>query len=385
MISGGVVLLGGGVRWQLARTLQEFGCSPDATGESEAGVGAEGDESSPTSPERRRGAPRVVERTLEESWPLMQTMLAFAFGWNLGVSEGGRRVQAGWRRSARAARTSVLVDTDSRQPTLVVYEELVFGGGGRVLRGLTLVTGYQALLFGGRDGPQWEASDHGVLERWLRIPARLPTMQALGTLRAVTRCALQHAARLALERIGGQPAELREDERLKEWRACLSDVANLPALAPRAPAPHTSWTALTRRPQAGAEPSSWGAAQCPQRAPPRVGLPVGWSKDRDPAGQEYFFCEATSVSRWDPPGLGDALPLPAGWEATWDEAQQRHYYYWTSCGSPPATTWKFPSGTAPSPSPERTPEPTLQAVPRALPAPEDSGGAVAAVNRWRTR
>ena len=34
-------------------------------------------------------------------------MLALAYGWNIGILDGGRRVNAGWTKAARWAKTSV--------------------------------------------------------------------------------------------------------------------------------------------------------------------------------------------------------------------------------------------------------------------------------------
>ena len=47
-------------------------------------------------------------------WPLMQTMISFAFSWNLGILEGGRRVNAGWKKSSRLAQARQCHESDSQ-------------------------------------------------------------------------------------------------------------------------------------------------------------------------------------------------------------------------------------------------------------------------------
>merc|ERR1719296_664072 len=93
-------------------------------------------------------------RSLEESWPLIQTILTFAFSWNVGILESGRRVQAGWKKSSRLARASVLTRGDPPMH-LLVYADLASGMGGRVLNNCTAVTAAQMVLFAG-DGFTWK-------------------------------------------------------------------------------------------------------------------------------------------------------------------------------------------------------------------------------------
>lgn len=108
--------------------------------------------------------------SLEDSWPIMQTMLTLAYSWNIGNLEGGRRVNAGWAKAARLHRTSVLVDDEPPPCALLTYVELT-NSGGRILRGGTTVTPQQLLFCGGRGGAFWQ-NDTAVLEKWLEIETR---------------------------------------------------------------------------------------------------------------------------------------------------------------------------------------------------------------------
>jgi len=365
-------------RCQLSRHLREAGCSEEA-----APAGAEGEDAT---------------ARLQRCWPLMQTMLTFAFGWNLGVLEGGgRKVQAGWSRTARLNRTSVLVDASPVTP-LLTYAELGTGMGGRFLSCATAISEYQVLLFGGRDGPTWEAGQHqAVFEQWLGLRAKLATSAALGALRSTTRLVLQYAAQRTFERKAeGEVADHAADERLSEWRACVRTVAELPP-----PERVSAWECM---PVVRAPLPPWAlAAPAPPPVPPppmAQELPVGWVQFADAAGRPYFACPHFNIpARWERPAtygpdgraalwrwrssspaaadaapcfvgpadtatgmmcfvrldsqhsqfhhpsVGDGCVLPLGWQANWDPLSLRHYYWNRQADA--LTKWDFPSEPTP--------------------------------------
>jgi len=169
------------------------------------------------------------EDNLEESWPIMQAMLTLAYGWNIGIQEGGRRVNAGWTKAARWAKGSVLVDDDPPCP-FVSYVELT-NSGGRILRGGTMVTPQQLILCGGRGGPFWQ-NDTVMLENWLEIEADYESAALLAALRSCNSLVLQKAAELSLQEFKGQWIEWKSRQGLldliQKWRRCVIQVACLP-------------------------------------------------------------------------------------------------------------------------------------------------------------
>eukprot|EP00435_Cladocopium_sp_Y103_P037869 s2188_g10.t1 len=149
------------------------------------------------------GARIFPKDTLEDSWPIMQTMLTLAYSWNIGSLEGGRRVNAGWAKASRLHRTSVLVDDDDKPPcALLTYVELT-NSGGRILRGGTTVTPQQLLFCGGRGGAFWQ-NDTAVLEKWLEIEADFESAALLAALRTCNSLVLHKAAELSLQDFRGQ-------------------------------------------------------------------------------------------------------------------------------------------------------------------------------------
>lgn len=374
---------------QLKRTLSELGCEADRCDDASAQEGV------------------TFEDTLESSWPIIQTLMAFAFGWNLGELVGGRRVDAGWSKPARLSRTSVFCNAGAREEppcNLLAYAELASGNGGRVLRGATMLTPHQLLLFGGSDGPCWDG-DAAIFEKWLRVRTDLDTAVALGRLRAVTRLALQYAAKRSLEerqqRSGWRDAAPRptvaSDPWLCMWRDCVRAVARAPLPEPLPE--RTTWDDWRVEPVVGhaSAPQPWpsgAAADVAAELAAEVAtspatlvagsrelpLPCGWSLHADGDGQRYYACVHTGASSWhrpstwgpdgsasvwrwtnfegqrrfvrqdaahrqlEPPSVGDAVVLPLGWEGVWDSGSHTHYYWHPRSG---CTSWIFPSAEEP--------------------------------------
>ncbi|CAJ1352715.1 unnamed protein product [Effrenium voratum] len=178
------------------------------------------------------GGSEAVSDTLEDAWPILQTMLTLAYGWNLGKMEGGRRVNAGWSKPARLAKNSVLVDDEPPSPFLT-YVELT-ANGGRILRSSTMVTPQQLLFCGGRSGLYW-ANGAAMLESWLEVEADFESAALLAALRAATKLVLQSAAAMSLEEKmswrdsdwnWSSEKEMRY-EQIQKWRRCISQVACL--------------------------------------------------------------------------------------------------------------------------------------------------------------
>ncbi|CAK9084040.1 unnamed protein product [Durusdinium trenchii] len=168
--------------------------------------------------------------SLEDAWPILQTMLTFAYGWNMGKLESGRRVHAGWSKPARLAKTSVLVDEDPPCQFLT-YVELT-NSGGRMLRGGTMVTPQQLVFCGSRAGPFWQ-EDMVVLENWLEIEADFESAALLAALRSCNRLVLQKVAELSLHDMKGgwvewTPERERLLEMIQKWKNCIIQVARLP-------------------------------------------------------------------------------------------------------------------------------------------------------------
>ncbi|CAL1142724.1 unnamed protein product [Cladocopium goreaui] len=168
--------------------------------------------------------------SLEDSWPIMQTMLTLAYSWNIGNLEGGRRVNAGWAKAARLHRTSVLVDDEPPPCALLTYVELT-NSGGRILRGGTTVTPQQLLFCGGRGGAFWQ-NDTAVLEKWLEIEADFESAALLAALRTCNSLVLHKAAELSLQDFRGQWIDWTSRQSLldliEKWRRCVVQVAFLP-------------------------------------------------------------------------------------------------------------------------------------------------------------
>jgi len=303
-------------RHQLVRALKEKGCESDSTG---------------------------LDKNLETSWPLQQAVITFAFDSHVGELVGGRRVQAGWSKAARLARTSVLcgsgsdtVGSEDPPSPLIVYADYASGSSGRILRIGSMVTPHQLLLYGGRNGPSWK---HGrvVIEGWLNVAAEFETAVLLGALRSVTRAVLQYAAKLSHEAARGQAPCHDADPWLQEWRACVREIAEQP-LPGRTRDPWNmlgvpSWD-TSPRPVGASSLGGSTAAAVTSEHPAVLDLPLGWTKHTDADWKVFFHCASSGLSQWEHP----SMELPLGWSSQVDPEGKAFYH----CACKGESRWKRP-------------------------------------------
>ncbi|CAK0861997.1 unnamed protein product [Prorocentrum cordatum] len=315
-------------REQLSNSLREMGCDSGPCAQEVAAPAA-----------------------LIQDWPLMQTVLTFFGGEKLAELEGGRRAHAGWAKPARLEKSSVLCGggggAEEEPPSpLLAYADYSCGWDGR----------RRSAVFGG----------------WLHVRAEPGDAAALGSLRAVTALVMQHAAKEAMRRWGSSWSA-GSDEWLQQWRQCVVAVARSPA-----PARGSLWAprpSPTLRAHAvpGQAPLARAAAAAAEVAPSESTLPFGWAAHVDAQAHQFFACQSTGESRWARPasegpdgsaalwrwasrgedGVCYLRTLPwlltraavvaplISWEAVWDAASQRHYY-WSHLKEDGFTTWEVP-------------------------------------------